>query len=97
MTFALAGEFLFAEVRLAVGVRGPFGILLAEALRGVLFVVDGFLFVVFSSFSSSGGFAMAAYFRVRTFAQVHAKADIYLLPDSIHNLLSSRIRVSFVL
>jgi hypothetical protein len=58
LTFALAGEFLFAEVRLGVGVRGAFGILPAEALRGVLFVVDGFLFVGVSSFSSSGGFAM---------------------------------------
>lgn len=64
MTFALAGEFLFAEVRLAFGVRDPFGILLADALRGVLFVVDGFLFVGVSSFSSSGGFAMAVCFRV---------------------------------
>jgi len=64
LTFALAGEFLLAEVRLTFGVRGPFGILLAEAFRGVLFVVDGFLFVGLSSFSSSGGFAMVASVRV---------------------------------
>jgi hypothetical protein len=69
LPFALADalragvSFLFAEALLAFGVRGPFSVLLADALRGGLFVVDGFLFafgvVGASPSSGSGGFAMA--------------------------------------
>jgi hypothetical protein len=55
-------SFLVAEVFLALGVRGPIGFLLADALRGVLFVVDGFLLAVgvvgVSSSSGPGSFVM---------------------------------------
>ena len=70
-------SFLLAEAFLPFGVRGPFGVLLADALRGV-FVVEGFLFafgVVGVSFSSaSGGFAMSVYLPVS--ASISAQVQI---------------------